>query len=193
MSTTLLDWEARYRAGQTGWQRGDVNPACLGWLADGTLPPGRILVPGAGRSEEPLALAQAGRSVVVVDIAESAVAFQAERLAPFGGSAVLGDLFAYAPGAAFDAVYEQTCLCALPPELWERYAACLAGWIRPGGVLGALFLQSERPGGPPFHCDIGRMRELFPDRDWAWPDDPRPVPQFGGMSEIPAALRRLGG
>jgi hypothetical protein len=191
MSTTLLDWEERYRSGQTGWQRDGVTPACRAWIADGTLPEGRILVPGAGRSAEPLALAQAGRAVTVVDIADSAVAFQAARLAPFGGIAVAADLFDWAPPAIpFDAVYEQTCLCALPPGLWERYAARLAAWLRPGGVLAALFLQTGREGGPPFHCGLTRMRGLFPDTAWSWPDDPQPVPQFGGLSEIPAPLRR---
>ena len=190
MSTTLLDWESRYRTGQTGWQRSDVNPTCRAWIADGTLPPGHILVPGAGRSEEPLALAQAGYAVTVVDIADSAVAFQSERLAPLGGIALAADLFAFTPETPFDAVYEQTCLCALPPELWDRYAACLAAWIRPGGVLGAMFIQTGRDGGPPFHCDLGRMGALFPADLWAWPADPQPVPQFGGLSEIPAALRR---
>jgi hypothetical protein len=191
MSTTLLDWEARYRSGQTGWQRGDANPTCLAWIEAGTLPRGRILVPGAGRSEEPLALAKAGYAVTVVDIAPSAVAFQSERLAAFGGVVLAADLFAFVPATPFDAVYEQTCLCALPPELWERYAGCLAGWVRPGGVLGAMFLQTDREGGPPFHCDLARMRALFPADDWAWPADPRPVPQFGGLSEIPAPLTRL--
>jgi hypothetical protein len=190
VSTTLTDWEARYRSGQTGWQRTEINPVCRAWLADGTLPPGRVLVPGAGRSLEPLAMAEAGRQVTVVDIAESAVAFQSGRLAPFGGSALRGDLFDYTPAAPFDAVYEQTCLCALPPALWERYAACLTAWVRPGGTLGALFLQTDREGGPPFHCDLARMRALFPAALWAWPDDPRPIPQFGGLSEIPAALVR---
>jgi hypothetical protein len=192
MSTTLLDWEERYRTGQTGWQRAVANPTCLAWIADGTLPRGRILVPGAGRSEEPLALAKAGYVVTVVDIAASAVEFQAGRLAGFGGVALQADLFAYAPAVPFDAAFEQTCLCALPPELWERYAACLAGWIRPGGVLGAMFIQTGREGGPPFHCDLGRMRGLFSAAAWAWPADPQPVPQFGGMAEIPAPLRRLG-
>ncbi len=193
MSTTLLDWEERYRTGRTGWQRDDANPQCLAWIADGTLPKGRVLVPGAGRGAEPLALAQAGYAVTAVDVAASAVAFQAARLAPFGGAAVAADLFVWTPAALLDAVYEQTCLCALPPELWDAYAARLAGWLRPGGVLGAMFLQTGREGGPPFHCDLGRMRALFPAALWDWPADPRPVPQFGGLSEIPAALRRTGG
>lgn len=188
----VLDWEARYREGTTGWQREDVNPAFLAWRADGTLRPGRILVPGAGRSVEPKLMAEAGFAVTVIDVAPSAVAFQQERLAPFGGRAVEANLFEWKPDAAFDSIYEQTCLCALPPALWEEYALSLAEWLRPGGVLAALFMQTGREGGPPFHCDMDRMRALFAPPAWRWPAalpaaiDRPPI----GMSEQPAALVR---
>jgi len=193
MSTTTqaIDWEARYREGTTGWQRPDVNPAWSAWVGDGTLAPGRILVPGAGRSAEPLALAEAGFTVTVVDIAPSAVAFQQERLVPAGGEAVLADLFGWQPERPFDAVYDQTCLCALPPDLWDAYAARLAGWLRPGGVLAVLFMQTGREGGPPFHCDLARMRTLFPEAAWTWPAElPAPVSHPSGLSEQPVALTR---
>jgi SAM-dependent methyltransferase len=193
MSTTTqaIDWEARYREGTTGWQRPHLNPAWSAWVSDGTLAPGRILVPGAGRSAEPLALAEAGFTVTVVDIAPSAVAFQQERLVPAGGEAVLADLFGWQPERPFDAVYDQTCLCALPPDLWDAYAARLAGWLRPGGVLAVLFMQTGREGGPPFHCDLARMRTLFPEAMWTWPAElPAPVSHPSGLSEQPVALTR---
>jgi hypothetical protein len=189
--TQAVDWEQRYQTGATGWQRAELNPAVSTWLHDGTLAPCRILVPGAGRSAEPLALAKAGFSVTVVDVAPSAIAFQGERLAPAGGEAVLADLFAWQPETPFDAVYDQTCLCALPPDLWDAYAGRLADWLRPGGVLAALFMQTGREGGPPFHCDLARMRTLFPTALWTWPADlPAPVMHPSGLSEQPAALRR---
>ena len=189
--TQVIDWESRYRAGTTGWQRPALNPACAAWIADGTLTPGRILVPGAGRSAEPLALAGAGFTVTVVDAAPSAIEFQQQQLAPAGGQAVCADLFTWQPERPFDAIYEQTCLCALPPALWDAYAARLAGWLRPGGMLAALFLQTGREGGPPFHCDLARMRALFPAAIWAWPSElPAQVSHPSGVSEQPVALRR---
>jgi len=40
---------------------------------------------------------------------------------------------------AFDAIYEQTCLCALYPDRWRQYADQLHRWLAPGGRLYALF------------------------------------------------------
>lgn len=191
--TQVTDWEQRYREGRTGWERGAVNPALEIFLADGTLLPGRILVPGAGRSREPLALAQAGFEVLALDISPSAVAAQQTMLAGTYGRAEQADLFTWEPQLPLDAVYDQTCLCALPPALLEEYAARLARWVRPGGMLAALFMQTGRDGGPPFHCDLHRMRALFPDDVWAWPEIVHPtVAHPSGVAEIPVALRRAG-
>jgi hypothetical protein len=66
----------------------------------------------------------------------------------------------------FDAVYDQTCLCALPPPLWPAYEAQLRRWLRPGGALFMLFMQTGRDGGPPFDCPIPAMRTLFGRWDW---------------------------
>ena len=191
MSDDANPWEARYREGRTGWQRGDVSPALLAWLADGTLKPCRILVPGAGRSHEPLHLALAGFHVTTLDIAPTAVAHQRAALAARGGAALEGDVFTFTPGQPFDAIYEQTCLCALPPPRLPAYAAQLARWLRPGGVLAALFMQTGREGGPPFHCALPDMRALLPGGTWRWPDRSWPeVRHHDGLFEIPLALTR---
>ena len=67
-------WEARYRRGETGWDRGKVSPALYHWLDSGVVTPCRILVPGCGRGHEVIQLAAAGFDVLTVDIAPSAVA-----------------------------------------------------------------------------------------------------------------------
>lgn len=189
-------WEQRYREGRTGWQRESVSPALLTWLADGTLKPGRIMIPGAGRSHEPRHLAEAGFDVTTVDIAPTAVAFQHEALAATGGSVIEGDLLSYAPAEPFDAIYEQSCLCALPPEIVPAYAAQIARWLRPGGVLLALFVQRTGEGGPPFNCPLPAMRQLFPETAWRWPQQSWPDIRhdsgaFEGLYEVPQALTRL--
>jgi methyl halide transferase len=189
--TQAVDWEARFREGNTRWERGALHPAFLAWRAGGDLEPCRILVPGAGRSPEPLALAEAGFAVTVVDIAPSAIAFQRERLAPHGGTVISSDLLKWSAGTPFDAVYDQTCLCALPPPVLPAYAARLSTWLRPGGRLFALFMQTGREGGPPFDCPPEAMRALLPGAIWAWPARlGDPVAHAAG-EEIPAILRRL--
>ena len=48
------------------------------------------------------------------------------------------------------------------------YEAQLAQWLRPGGTLLALFMQTTDPDGPPFHCAIDQMQQLFDPSRWEW-------------------------
>lgn len=192
--TQAIDWEGRYREGTAGWERRGLNPAFLAWREAGALAPCRILVPGGGRSLEPLALAEAGFDVTVVDAAPSAIAMQRahfERL-KVPARAVQADLFAWDPDSPLDAIYDQTCLCALPPGLWPSYVVRLHRWLRPNGSLFILFMQSDRPSGPPFHCDISAMRRLFSLPAWAWPEAVTGLVRHpSGLTEQPVVLRRL--
>jgi SAM-dependent methyltransferase len=188
-----LDWEAHFRAERTPWERPTPNPAFLAWRESGALAPCRILLPGAGRSGEPLALAQAGFDVTVVDAAPSAIAVQQVRFQSAGLRAALieADLLTWPAPELFDAVYDQTCLCALPPEVLPEYAANLHRWLRPGGALFVLLMQTGKPGGPPFDCPPDAMRVLL-GVGWQWPDQlGEPVTSFGHTHEIPVILRRV--
>ena len=192
--TQAIDWDSRYRNGATGWERHGLNPAFLAWRESGELAPCRILVPGGGRSLEPLALAGAGFDVTVVDAAASAVASQRAHFQRLKVPARVeqADLFAWDPDGVFDAVYDQTCLCALPPALWPNYARRLHRWLRPEGMLFILLMQTDAVTGPPFHCDIDAMRRLFAAPGWAWPDAlPDRIEHPSGWSEQPAVLRRV--
>lgn len=192
--TQAVDWESRYRHGAIGWERRGLNPAFLAWRESGALTPCRILVPGAGRSLEPLALAESGFDVTVVDAAPTAVATQRARLDRIKLAARVeqADLFAWDPDAPFDTVYDQTCLCALPPGLWPSYVHRLHRWLRPDGTLFILFMQNHRQNGPPFHCDLGAMRRLFAAPAWTWPETlPQRIEHPSGLAEQPAVLRRV--
>ena len=196
--TAALDWDAMFRAQRTPWERPTLNPAFVTWRATGALAPCRILLPGAGRSGEPLALARDGFDVTVVDLAATAVEVQRVRLqaAAQRGTVVKADLLDWQPAEPFDAVYDQTCLCALPPAILPDYAAQLHRWLRPGGQLFVLFMQTGKDGGPPFDCPMDRMHTLF-TAGWSWPDS-LPIPVVHGMStapgmttsEIPTVLTR---
>jgi hypothetical protein len=180
-------WESRFLEKRTPWERGEINPAFTAWRASGEMAPCRILIPGAGRSPEPEALLADGFDVVTLDLAESAVSDQARRLG--AGRAVKADVTAWMPDVLFDAVYDQTCLCALPPELWVAYEAQLRHWLRPGGRLFVLFMQTGREGGPPFDCPIPSMRTLF--TEWDWPEGlGQGLPHRLGTIEQPAVLVR---
>jgi SAM-dependent methyltransferase len=185
-------WQGRYDAGATGWDRGAVSPTLGSWIGSGALPRGRILVPGCGRGHEVVALAGLGFRVTGLDFAPAAVREVRGRLAEAGLEAdvVATDLFAYAPAEPFDAIYEQTCLCAFAPTQWEEYERRLASWLVPGGRLAAAFMQTSAPTGPPFSCPPDAMRRLFGTERWEWPDDLVPVPHPLGLVELTGILRR---
>lgn len=190
----MNDWEARYQTGQTGWDRGAPNQALIEWLESGQLqPPARILVPGCGRGYEVVELVRRGFEVTGIDIAPSAVShlkdtLQAESLQ---AEVRLGDIFEYEP-EPFDAIYEQTCLCAINPEHWLAYEDRLHRWLKSGGILYALFMQTGQEGGPPHHCDMVRMRKLFSPERWQWLDEmPSLIPQNSGRFELVYRLKRI--
>jgi len=194
-ASTAEQWESRYRSGETGWDRGTASPALDRWLQSGVLAPCRILVPGCGRGHEVPHLTELGFDVTAIDIAPSAVSHLEKELAGSGQTAevMLGDVLDFEPEQPFDAVYEQTCLCALPPEAWPAYEARLHGWLKSGGILAALFMQTGKDGGPPYHCDMSGMRALFDDQRWTWPNpetESSRIPHPTGLHEFAYPLRR---
>ena len=194
-SSPVLDrdyWQGRYEAGTTGWDRGSASPALEAWLSSGALAPCRILVPGCGRGHEVVALARAGFRVTGLDYASTAVEALRARLAEdrLDGEVVEADLLAWEPDAPFDAVYEQTCLCALSPGCWKDYEHRLASWLVPGGSLAAAFMQTDSPSGPPFTCAPEAMRRLFAADRWEWPEELTPVKHPMGLVELTGILRR---
>lgn len=196
-------WQEKFETQQTGWDRGQASPQLMHWLAAGVLHPHngrRIAVPGCGKGWEVAALSAAGFEVTGLDYTPAAVAEAQQCLNQAGLSAqvIQADVLAFQPEQAFDAVYEQTCLCALSPEHWVTYSQQLARWIRPGGYLYVMFMQVTRPGsqqglveGPPFHCDINAMHALFDTQHWAWPAGQlTQVPHKNGLFELACVLER---
>ena len=162
--------------------------------------PCRIAVPGCGKGWEVAELAGRGFDTVGIDYTVGAIQETQSRLtqAALTADLVQADVLTYTPDQRFDAVYEQTCLCALDPDHWFVYAEQLARWIRPGGNLYILFMQVERPGareglkqGPPFHCDITAMHALFNSQYWQWPEArPSIVQHPSGWHELAIRLQR---
>ena len=175
-------WQEKFESGQTGWDRGQANHQLLAWLDAGALRPCRIAVPGCGAGWEVAALAHRGFAITAIDYTPAAVELTRTRLAAAGLTAdvVQADVLDFQPASPFDAIYEQTCLCALHPDHWIAYAQQLHSWLKPGGKLWALFMQAPRPAagaegrieGPPYHCDINAMRALLPGAHWQWPEPP---------------------
>jgi cyclopropane fatty-acyl-phospholipid synthase-like methyltransferase len=191
---TGLDWEARFRAGDAPWERPGVHPALTDWADAGAFSAGEsMLVPGCGRGAEPEAFARLGLDVTGVDMAPSAIDWQRARIAQenLTGHFLTADALAYRPDTPFDAVWEQTFLCAIHPRLRADWEAMAHASLKPGGSLFALFMQKDEPGGPPYGCDLGAMRTLLPDTRWIWPDGALIAYPHPGLSEKAELAARL--
>lgn len=191
-----FDWEARFQTDDAPWERDGVHPAALDWIKDGTLRPGlSVLTPGCGRSAEPAFFAEHGLKVTATDIAPSAIAWQKARFKDQGvkAEALESDALAFRPETGFDALYEQTFLCAIHPRRRTDYEAMAHASLKPGGRLLALFMQKAELGGPPYGCGLDAMRALFDDARWIWPEaEPRPYPhpKLNDKAELAVVLTR---
>lgn len=169
-----VDWQARYEANETPWDRGGPAPGLTAWLKNHRMH-GRVLVPGCGHGHDLTALAGSGAEAVVgLDIAPAAVALAGERCAGLPGVSVLeGDLFAMATGplrGSFDWIFEHTCYCAIPRERRPDYVAAVHAALRPGGHLLAVFYlqpwdaHEDQDQGPPFGTGTESLDAMFADR-----------------------------
>jgi len=171
----LVNWEKRYQQGQTGWDRGAPSPALDHCIASGNITAKQhVLIPGCGHGYEVIALARLGIHVTALDLAPSAIKALENSLRQEALSATLicGDLFEYDADQTFDAIYEQTCLCALSPNMRKPYEQKLYQWLKPEGTLYFSMMQTGSENGPPFHCDWLDMQKLFDASRWQWPEKP---------------------
>ncbi len=160
------DWESHYKSGDTPWEKGAAHPALVDFLKRSPVR-GRVLVPGCGTGHDVRALAATADEVVGIDIAPSAITRAKAQPAVGGESYLLADLFALPPSlrGSFDVVFEHTCFCAIDPSLREKYVAAVAGALKPGGHLLAIFYLD--PGldpdetGPPFGVTKEQLDAFF--------------------------------
>lgn len=150
-----VDWEARYTAGDTPWEKGAPHPALVEWLRTNSLA-GRVLVPGCGAGHDVREISRNPASEVVgFDIAPSAIRMAGSFPKVGRETYVLGDFLA---GDAkrlgpFDALFEHTCFCAIHPSRRADYAREAAALVKPGGVLVGIFYgdpDNPDPDSPPF-------------------------------------------
>ncbi|WP_217909824.1 methyltransferase domain-containing protein [Pseudenhygromyxa sp. WMMC2535] len=156
-------WNSRYAEGTTHWDLGGAPPV-LEQLIARQRGRRRVLVPGAGHGHDALAWAAAGHEVVALDFAPLAVASMRERASQRGVSLEVLEADVTRPPASlragFDLVWEQTCLCALEPQLRRPYLEQMAAVLHPEGRMVALLWSHGREGGPPYDMAPGLVERL---------------------------------
>jgi SAM-dependent methyltransferase len=153
-------WDHRFRGGVTPWDAGRVPDDLRAFVRSnpGTL---RTLVPGCGSGREVRHLAEKGWEVTGLDFSPEAIAAARANAGPYADRIVLGDFFAFDPGAPYEVIYERTFLCAMPRRRWPECAARLAALLVPGGRLVGYFYFSDEPKGPPFGTSPEALHELL--------------------------------
>ncbi len=169
-------WRARWRQGQTGWHRDEVNEKLRRHAARlEPAPNRRILVPLCGASKDLGFLAAAGWEPVGVEVAEEAVARLFEGARPCAEAAsvhtdgavtvVCADFFAcdLSRFAPFGAVYDRGALVAIPPRLRRPYAERIAELVAPGARGLVVTVEYDGPPdlGPPFSVTRDDLERLF--------------------------------
>ena len=158
-----VDWEARYRAGDTPWDEGFAAPPLTDFLARHPVS-GRVLVPGCGPGHDVRALALQGAEVTGLDLSETALRI-ARGFAPAGEERYeQGNLFTLPQewSERFDWVVEHTCFCAIPPASRAEYVGAIGCILKPGGLyLGIFYLNPSQPQGPPHGVTVDEISRLF--------------------------------
>ncbi|TNE45078.1 MAG: methyltransferase domain-containing protein [Deltaproteobacteria bacterium] len=167
-----MTWESAWKEGRTQWDAGQSAPALLKLLADGTLPKGTALVPGCGSGYDVFALARNGWKVLGMDIAPTAVerfhALREERgLTREQADIVNADFFTFSPEQPFHLIYDYTFLCAIEPEMREKWASQMSRLLADDGELVTLIfpVREDTGGGPPYSMStelvFGLLEESF--------------------------------
>jgi methyl halide transferase len=196
-----MDWESRYRIGDTPWEKGAPAPPLLEWFRIRGALDGAVLVPGCGTGHNVRAITDASPAAEVLglDIAPSAVE-RARRFRSAGNEKYrLGNLFDLPADLVnrFDWVFEHTCFCAIDPKRRIDYVQGVARALSGKGRLLAVFYLNpwdpgEAPdqGGPPFGTTREELDALF-GNDFVLVEELRPSSAYPGREgrEIVRLLR----
>jgi SAM-dependent methyltransferase len=161
-------WDADYAQQTAGWDLGGPTPVFKRIAAGGRFPPGRMLVPGAGRGHDAREFARHGFQVTAVDFSEEAVHEMQRLNDPDARLEILQhDLFTlpHELDRSFDYILEYTCFCAIDPARRAEYADLITRLLKPGGIhIDLAFPLDGRAGGPPFAVTEAEIFHLFQAR-----------------------------
>ncbi len=163
------NWQQAWKEGRTPWDEGKSPPALHRLDAEGTIPAGRIFVPGCGTGYDLATLAREDREVIGLDLAPEAKQAFLESHPDLPGRVDyrIGDFFAFAPDDPFDFIWDYTFFCALDPSQRESWAAAMLGLVRERGILATLLFPYSDPisdrQGPPWPINVELVQSVLQD------------------------------
>ncbi len=184
-------WHQLYKDGRARWDLGRETPVFVRLTQSGQLPPGEMLVLGAGRGYDARLFARHGFTVTAVDFAAEPVEAMRQMADPAAPVHIVQADFFTLPQAwngRFDYILDYTSFCAILPARRGEYAALCARLLKPGGLLIMLaFPIGKRGGGPPYTVQPDAIIELYSEHGFSpvyreIPDDS--VPARRGVEEL---------
>ncbi len=161
-------WDTRYQNKQIRWDLGGPTPVFARLAADGMVPPGQLIVLGAGRGFDARLFARHGFQVTAVDFATTAIqAMQALNDSQFPVEIVHSDFFdlPHTFNGRYQSVIDYTSFCAILPQRRGEYADLVKRLLAPtGSFITLAFPIGTRSGGPPFTVQPDAIIELFAQR-----------------------------
>lgn len=157
-------WNEYYEAGTPPWQIEEACPPALAFVDSHPVEPCRILIPGCGLGHEAVAFAERGFSVVAMDLSEKVVALAKERVdSQLPITYRSGNICQAEPESLgyFDAIFEQTCYCAIDPRDRPAYVKATHSLLRKGGILFGVFYQADHGSYPPWPISKEEVRADF--------------------------------
>lgn len=165
-----MDWDSRYKLGDTPWDKGAPAPVIAWLLEKGQVPEAAgILVPGCGTGHDVARFATGGRRTLGLDISTRAITMAKKQYSNPNAEFRVGDLFdpECLQGKTFGLVWEHTCFCAIDPATRRDYVSAMHRLLKPGGsLIGLFFIDTQMPPGegPPFETSRTEVVDLFSPR-----------------------------
>jgi len=144
-------WERRYISEDTPWNLGTPSPPLCRYTDQYTNLNARVLIPGAGDSQDAIYLHSRGfTDITICDISPTAIDKSRQRTRGFEGiNYIAADFFTLE--GKYDLILEQTFFCALSPSMRTQYIHKMTELLVEGGTLAGLLFASEFENeGPPF-------------------------------------------
>ncbi|MGB0371862.1 MAG: methyltransferase domain-containing protein [Opitutales bacterium] len=162
-----MDWDSRYRNGDTPWNKGYETPA-LHEIKDRYPLSGEIWVPGAGIGHDARYIANTfpDTHVTAFDISETALSQAIEFNLPENLTFEIADIFKLDKDRKCDIWFEHTCFCAIDPSLRNAYRQATLSHIKKDGLFTGVFFVGQdfdSKDGPPFFSTEREIEDLFGD------------------------------
>jgi SAM-dependent methyltransferase len=162
-------WEDLYISGDTTWDLGGETRIFKAISKD--IRPGKICIIGCGKGYDAVMFAKKNFEVTAIDFAPSAIS-ALEKLAEDAKvniNAINSNIFNLSNDYynKFNYVIEQTCFCAIDPNMRNNYEQLVSNLLVKDGLLIGLWFPLDKDiseGGPPWATSISEVKGLFSAR-----------------------------